>query len=331
MIFIQENALLIVSILLVFIFILISILIIQHKNRLKSKGTNKGGSSKKKHYENTENTEYLAKQYKNENFKLNKKYSKLYDDYKKLNDDYYQIEKKYKKFRDEVEHLKDEIENLKKEISNKDLKIRELTRDNNELSKLQEDDSATISETKTEHSTFNNSKSELKDVPETNDSSNSSRPTYDEVSSVEDKQKEIISKEEQKVDHTKEDLKAISTEEEKNAEPSSEESKVESLKEKTMYASFPRSAGSSSYFSDLSEILEDDSYFEFKVSVSSGKATFKPLDFMKIRNFDPAMVAMRTEGVKPNVASTVLGIEPGNAHVEGKDWIIDNPAKIKLA
>jgi len=98
-----------------------------------------------------------------------------------------------------------------------------------------------------------------------------------------------------------------------------------------MYASFPRSAGSRSYFSDLSENLVDDSYFELKVSLSSGKATFKPLDFMKIRNYDPAMAAILTEGVKPNLAVSIIGIESGVAHMEGKDWIIDVPAKIKLA
>lgn len=98
-----------------------------------------------------------------------------------------------------------------------------------------------------------------------------------------------------------------------------------------MYASFPRSAGSSIYFTDLTANIVEDSFFELKLSKDNNKATFKPLDFMKIRNYDPAMVAMITEGVKPNVASTVLGIEPGTAHIEGKDWIIDNPAKIKLA
>ena len=98
-----------------------------------------------------------------------------------------------------------------------------------------------------------------------------------------------------------------------------------------MYASFPRSAGSRSYFSDLSENQVDDSFFELKVSLSSGKATFKPLDFMKIRNYDAAMAAMRTEGVKPNLAVSIIGIEFGEAHMEGKDWIIDVPAKIKLA
>ena len=119
----------------------------------------------------------------------------------------------------------------------------------------------------------------------------------------------------------KEELKSDST-----TEP-----KVESPKEVTMYASFPRSAESRNYFSDLSENRVDDSYFEFKMDTASGKATFRPLDFMKIRNYDPAMAAMQTEGVKPNVASTVLRIEPGKAHIEGKDWIIDNLAKIILA
>ena len=122
----------------------------------------------------------------------------------------------------------------------------------------------------------------------------------------------------------------IQKEEPKNEIPK-EEPKVGSLKERTMYASFPRSAGSKIYFSDLSENLADDSFFELRISIASGKATFKPLDFMKIRNYDPAMAAMLTEGVKPNVASTVIGIEPGKAHIEGKDWIIDNLAKIKLA
>lgn len=97
------------------------------------------------------------------------------------------------------------------------------------------------------------------------------------------------------------------------------------------YASFPRSAGSNIYFSDLTDSLADDSYFELKFSDGKDVAVFKPLDFMKIRNYDPAMAAMTTEGVKPNMASTILGIEPGKAHLEGKDWIIDKPAIIKLA
>lgn len=97
------------------------------------------------------------------------------------------------------------------------------------------------------------------------------------------------------------------------------------------YASFPRSADSNNYFSDLTEGRADDSFFELKISEDTGEAIFRPLDFMKIRNYDPAMAAMTTEGVKPNMASTILGIEPGKAHLEGKDWIIDKPATIKLA
>lgn len=98
-----------------------------------------------------------------------------------------------------------------------------------------------------------------------------------------------------------------------------------------MYASVPRSAGIQRYFSDLHEARNDDSFFEFRINESQDKATFKPLDFLRIRNYDDAMIAMRTEGAKPNVASTVISIEPGSAHLEGKDWIIDKQAKIKLA
>ena len=95
-----------------------------------------------------------------------------------------------------------------------------------------------------------------------------------------------------------------------------------------MYASFPRSAGSTIYFSDLTDKLADDSYFELRIS--GEKASFRPLDFMKIRNYDPAMAVILTDGVKPNVASTVVGVEPGNACLEGNDWIIKNLAKVKL-
>lgn len=112
---------------------------------------------------------------------------------------------------------------------------------------------------------------------------------------------------------------------ERESAPSKKEPQV------ILYASFPRLAGSNLYFSDLTENQSDDSFFELKVSDGTGKAVFRPLDFMKIRNYDPAMAAITTEGVKPNVASTILRIEPGKAHLEGKDWIIDEPAKIILA
>ena len=105
----------------------------------------------------------------------------------------------------------------------------------------------------------------------------------------------------------------------------------ESIEGIIKYASFPRSVGSSIYFSDLTDKLVDDSYFELRISGNTGKASFRPLDFMKIRNYDPAMAAILTDGVKPNVASTVVGVEPGDAYLEGNDWIIKKLAKIKLA
>lgn len=108
-----------------------------------------------------------------------------------------------------------------------------------------------------------------------------------------------------------------------------EDSQVIVSNDAMKYASFPRSAADRIYFSDLTEKRADDSFFE--ISISGNKASFKPLDFLKIRNYDDAMIAMLTEGAKPNVASSVIGIEPGSAHLEGKDWIIDKQAKIKLA
>ncbi len=101
--------------------------------------------------------------------------------------------------------------------------------------------------------------------------------------------------------------------------------------QKIKYASFPRSAGNTIYFSDLTDKLVDDSYFEIRLSGDTDKASFRPLDFMKIRNYDPAMAAILTDGVKPNVASTVLGVEPGDVCLEGNDWIIKKLAKVKLA
>ena len=97
-----------------------------------------------------------------------------------------------------------------------------------------------------------------------------------------------------------------------------------------MYASFPRTNGSTKYFTDLTASLVEDSYFELMISSNTNKASFKPLEFMKIRNSDTVMVAIVTEGVKPHSATTILGIEPGEAHKD-KVWIIDKPAKIKLA
>ena len=99
----------------------------------------------------------------------------------------------------------------------------------------------------------------------------------------------------------------------------------------TMYASMARQVDNRAYFSDISDNIKDDSYFVLTIHKSSETATYKPLDFMKIRGYDPVMSAIRTEGAKPHAATAVLSIEPGEAHLEGKDWFIDKYTTIKLA
>lgn len=96
------------------------------------------------------------------------------------------------------------------------------------------------------------------------------------------------------------------------------------------YADFPRSSGSMIYFTDISETKNDDSFFELEIDASGQKATFKPLDFLKIRGVDEAMLAISTEGVRPNKANSVIGITPGTAVLEGNVWKIKELAKIKL-
>ena len=190
--------------------------------------------------------------------------------------------------------------------------IKELTCENDELKKLVGIIKSSNAP-ETGSTVILSPKSESKEVPAENEATGTLQTP------VQDDAKTEVGKE---VTAAKEGLKT---------ESPKEETKVEPAKVKTMYASFPRSAGSSIYFSDLSANRKEDSYFELIITIASGKATFRPMDFMRIRNYDPAMAAMRTEGVKPNVASTVIGIEPGMAHLEGNDWIIDNLAKIKLA
>lgn len=315
--FIQENIFLIIGILLVLIIIEGLIIFVQHKNRPKSKGRSKSGSSgsisKEKYKELTE--------------KLNASRSEanqLKVNFNKINNAYAVYYNRYLQEHDKYAKASLEIGNLRQTIAELEKRIRELTRDNDELNKLVGNEPApNVAKTNiTVIPSPVTPKSEPKEVPEDNTPTKSSQTPVQEVTSSEVVQETKTPKEESKIEPSKDEPKD---------EVPKEEPKVVSSKDKTMYASFPRTAGSSIYFSDLSENLVDDSYFELKISIASGKATFKPLDFMKIRNYDPAMVAMFTEGVKPNVASTVLGVEPGKAHIEGKDWIIDNPAKIKLA
>lgn len=247
--------------------------------------------------------------------KLNKESQLKQKEFEALRLKYLQNNEEYKK---DIE----EINNLKEINNNLEQKLRDLARENNELKKLVGKEPAPpiiVGTTTTDNTIPSIPKSVQKEGPEDNTTTNTSQQPVQNVTSNEVPQETEVQKDETK------------DKEEVQNEVPQEEVRIEPIKEKTMYASFPRSAGSSIYFSDLSEKQLEDSYFEFKITIESGKATFKPIDFMKIRNYDPAMAAMRTEGVKPNVASIVQGIEHGKAHKEGKDWIIDNPAKIKLA
>lgn len=97
------------------------------------------------------------------------------------------------------------------------------------------------------------------------------------------------------------------------------------------YADFPRSSGSMIYFTDVSETKNDDSFFELEIDASGQNAIFKPLDFLKIRGVDEAMLAITTEGVRPNLANSVVGITPGTVVLEGDVWKIKQQAIIKLA
>ena len=100
-------------------------------------------------------------------------------------------------------------------------------------------------------------------------------------------------------------------------------------KDVKMFASFPRLAENRQYFSELTD-REEGAYFELMVSKETGKATFKPINFLQIRNYDSAMSVIQTEGAKPNVATNILSVKPGTAHIEDDVWIIDSLVKIQL-
>lgn len=327
----REKVLWIVGILLVLIIFEGLIIFVQYK-KIKRKKKHKGGSSSTVSRERYNEVAEKLNASRSDVNQLKVKYSKVEKEYKELFIKHSRVEEGYKKACLEIPSLKQTIDDLEENKKNLEQKIRELTRDNDELSKLAGKEPAPIvAETTAATSTPIIPKSESKEEPANNAETNSSQPSVQDDASPEVTQETNAPKADTKVEPSVEKSRnEVPKEEQKNEVPK-EEPKVEPAKERTMYASFPRSAGSNIYFSDLSENRVDDSYFELKVSVASGKATFKPLDFMKIRNYDPAMAAMLTEGVKPNIASTVIGIEPGKAHIEGKDWIIDNLAKIKLA
>ena len=305
--FIQDKILLIVFVLLALIMIEGLIIYVQYKRTSSTKGEGEIFSIKNKKLASK------FKQIEKENEKLVKECEKLNKQNAKLqeaDERYGKTCTENAKLKHTIDDLNQTINRLKENNTRLEQRVRDLKRDNDELNKLFGEAPAPndieVSTTAISDSTSTESESEEPDDKASSETTQSSA-------------KEIAPSE--VVQEPNEESKSDST-----TEP-----KVESPKEKTMYASFPRSAESRNYFSDLSEHRGDDSYFELKVDVASGKASFKPLDFMKIRNYDPAMAAMLTEGVKPNMALTVLGIEYGIAHKEGKDWIIDTPAKIKLA
>ena len=290
--FIQNNILLIVGILLVLI--IFEGFIIYLQNYFRKENMNSS------HYVTIEkHRQVLAERdnYRTEKEKLEKMCNNLGNN---------ENEELRQKYLQEIAILNQKIEEIKKNKNSLELKNRELTRDNAELNELlrKEQNSSSYETHRVSTNNPTISESALNEESKTDFNANSSQPL--EKAPV---------------------FTGVSMD--KNAVE--DDSRGESSAGKTMYASFPRTAGSSIYFSDLSDNRTDDSYFELKVSNELKKATFKPIDFMKIRNYDEAMAAMRTEGAKPNVATTVLEIKPGEAHQEGKDWIINDFATIKLA
>lgn len=322
--FIQNNVLLIVGILLVLVCIegiIIYVQNVQHKEKPKSKGRIKSGVVSREKYSELEEKLRIAKS-EAERFK------KIHEDSLKKPD-----KQEINRLNQTISNLDIEKNNLENEIKSLHKSIGEMSLEINELKKLTGKEPAPIvvENAERDNSTHNNSKSELYEVSGENTETGSPQTTVQEVDSTEEALEADVPNDESKDESSKEESNTKSIKDEPAEEPSKKESKDVSPKENTMYASFPRSAENKIYFSDLSDSIVDESYFELRITIASGQATFKPLDFMKIRNFDPAMVAMCTEGVKPNVASIVLGIEHGEAHSEGKYWIIDNLAKIKLA
>lgn len=291
--FIQNNIWLIIGMLLVLIIVEGLIIYIQYYFQNENKNNFSRYVPIEKHKQILEERD----NYRNKFNKLNAEKGSGIDSRFELN---------YKNICKEKGKLEQEIEKLKNEKKDLEQKVRDLNRDKNELSRI------------IGYGTG----------PKPPVIHNSDYPTYDTP---------ISEANEESMSDNQQDSSQPSTQDSVSEELGGdknvhiENSQVDSFKGITMYASFPRLAGNSVYFSDLSEKLADDSYFELKVSTVLGKATFKPIDFMKIRNYDEAMAAMRTEGAKPNVATTVLDINWGDAHKEGKDWIISNFATIKLA
>lgn len=304
--FIHENYMFIIIVLLLLLIATITVAVIlkiQHNKHLQDQGNKRSSHRPNQRIDgninkrNNDDSDYGSK----------KDYKKLKHDYDDLNKEHHKLQSNYSQIKDRYGESALKILELQDKINDLKTRISELTRDNDELDKLRGKDHTQTTEEKTSIPVSSTN------VPKEN--------SKEETSNVDVKKVEQPNKEEA-IDAAVEQERAI---------PNEKAMVVENPKEETLYASFPRSAGNRIYFSDLTEIRCEDSYFELRISKVTGKAVFKPLDFMKIRNYDPAMIAMLTEGAKPNVASSVIGVESGTAHIEGMDWIIDNLAKIKLA
>lgn len=304
---IQSYAFHIILILVALLVVSVAINCILYPKKSKGKGRRKSSSSDSVPKSKYEDIVAERNEYRKLYNQLLNKYNVLDKNHNDLLSKHARLEDLYKQSCAEVERIKQNFEGVSRSLK--------LEKENNDnlLATIKSLDNKSASAPK-----------ETKPVPVTpaptqQDTADSGQPNRQEPD------KEM--KEEVSATEPQKELEANKELPEK--EHSKEDPVKESTKEIVMYASFPRSAGESIYFTDLTENLADDSYFELKLS--KDKALFKPLNFMKIRNYDPAMAAMQTEGVKPNVASTVLGIEPGEAHIEGKEWVIDKTAKIKLA
>ena len=308
--FFSDNALFVEAILVVLLLAALVVIYIQScnlqdlKHSKSKKGSSSGSVSKEKHKEIVES----RNQYRDAYSKKKSEYDKLLKEYQTIQRKKLEVDDRYGKLCIDYNNLKQD--SLKTANGN-------LIRENAELNKLvgNEPEPIVVADSLKEHSIKNKTEEQSKD------------DVFKSDEKVEDTQNSSV-KNKQAADRNV--VVTIVEPEAKDSKPEPQP-QTPTAKDATMYASFPRSAGSSVYFSDLTEILADDSYFEIIISNTSGKATFKPLDFMKIRNFDVAWNAMISEGVKPAAATSVCGIEPGKAHKEGNDLIVDNPAKIKLA
>lgn len=322
---IQSYAFHIILILVALLVVSVAINCILLRKKPKGKGRRKSSSSDSVSKSKYEETLAERNEYRNLYNQLFNKYKVLDKNHNDLLSKHAHLEDFYRQSCAEAERFKQNFEGLSRSLkSEKENSDKLLAR----IKSLENKTASTPKETKPVPVPPASSQQDKANQAQSN-GQETEKELKEEVPITDPKKDSETNKEILEKDPSNEVAEKDSTSRATETESSMEEPVKEPTTEVVMYASFPRSAGENIYFSDLTENLVDDSFFELKLS--KDKASFKPLNFMKIRNYDPAMAAMQTEGVKPNVASTVLGIEPGEAHIDGKDWVIDKTAKIKLA